>query len=341
MPVHARSDFALAINQLCEERNISVEAVLETIQNAILAAYRKECQTQGKTVEIESFEAEISPESGETKIYEKTAKGKKDITPPGFGRIAAQTAKQVIMQKIREAEKQAVLIDYSAKAGTLVNGLVLRFDKPNFIVDIGKTEAFFPLSEQIPSEHYRVNQKYIFYLIGVKDTPKGQMPVVSRAHNGLIEELFRREIPEIQNASVKIKAIAREPGVRAKVAVFTEKIGVDPIGTCVGQKGVRIQAVTRELGAERVDLVQYNDDVAEYVRSSLSPAKNLKIEVNEENKNVKVVAQKEELAKAIGGGGVNVRLTASLTNYQIDIEGEAEGDKISGRKLEEEVSKNL
>lgn len=338
MAVHARSDFALAINQVCEERNISVEAVLDTIKNAILAAFRKEKHAAGEGVNMDLFLAEINPETGETRVFEKKEDGTKgaDVTPPGFGRIAAQTAKQVILQKIREAEKQAVLTDYSTKIGSLVNGLILRFDRANVIVDIGKTEAVMPLSEQVRDEKYRVNQRLVFYLVGIRETPKGNQIIVSRADKGLIEGLFRREIPEVQNGTVKIKEIAREPGVRTKVAVWTDKSGVDPIGACVGQKGVRVQAILKELiSSERIDLVLFTEDVVEYIRSALAPAKNLRIVIDEMNKIARVYAPEDQLSLAIGAKGANVGLAARMTGYKIDILSSEEKPEIDKTEVTE------
>lgn len=320
---HARNEFALALNQICDERNIKPESVIETIKIAVLAAFRKEQQASHAPVEIEKYMSEVNPETGETRIYEKKEDESRgvDVTPPGFGRIAAQTAKQVILQKIREAEKESILTDYSTKIGGLVNGLIVRFDRANVIVDIGKSEAVMPPPEQVYAEHYRVNQRLIFYLAGIKETPKGNIIIVSRVHRGLIEGLFKREIPEVQNQTVKIKDVVREPGSRTKVAVWTDKSGVDPIGACVGQKGVRVQAILKELGtSERIDLVLFSEDVAEYIRSALAPAKNLTITIDEAAKTARVAAPEDQLSLAIGAKGGNVGLAARLTGYKIDIE---------------------
>jgi N utilization substance protein A len=320
---HARNEFALALNQICDERNITPESVIETIKIAVLAAFRKEQQANKTPVEIEKYVSEVNPETGETRIYEKKEDESRgvDVTPPGFGRIAAQTAKQVILQKIREAEKESILTDYSTKIGGLVNGLIVRFDRSNVIVDIGKSEAVMPPPEQVYAEHYRINQRLVFYLAGIKETPKGNIIIVSRVHRGLIEGLFKREIPEVQNQTVKIKDVVREPGMRTKVAVWTDKSGVDPIGACVGQKGVRVQAILKELGtSERIDLVLFSEDVAEYIRSALAPAKNLTITLDEAAKTARVTAPEDQLSLAIGAKGGNVGLAARLTGYKIDIE---------------------
>lgn len=240
MPAIQRSEFSLALNQVASERGVDVDVVLETVKNAILAAYRKD----HAGVEVEEYRAELNPNTGEAHIFHND----KDVTPPGFGRIAAQTAKQVILQKIREKEKEAIFTDYRVKIGTVINGMVLRFAGVNIIVDIGKTEAIMPLSEQVPNEKYHLNQRLAFYLSEIREGMKGEEIVVSRAAIGLVEGLFKREVPEIAQGSVEIKATVREPGNRSKVAVFSSQPGIDPVGSCVGQKGVRVQAIIQELG---------------------------------------------------------------------------------------------
>lgn len=349
---HARNEFALALNQICDERNITPESVVETIKTAVLAAFRKEQQSNKTPVEIEKYMSEVNPETGEARIFMKNEDESRgtDVTPPGFGRIAAQTAKQVILQKIREAEKESILTDYSTKIGGLVNGLVVRFDRSNVVVDIGKSEAIMPPPEQVYAEHYRINQRLVFYLAGIKETPKGSIIIVSRVHRGLIEGLFKREIPEVQNQTVKIKDVVREPGSRTKVAVWTDKSGVDPIGACVGQKGVRVQAILKELGtSERIDLVLFSEDAAEYIRSALAPAKNLVIVLDEASKTAKVTAPEDQLSLAIGAKGGNVGLAARLTGWKIDIgsleENEPEGSKtensetVASETVNEKVNK--
>jgi len=317
MPAVQRSEFSLALNQVASERGVDVSVVLDTVKNAILAAYRKD----HPGVEIEEYTAELSPITGEAKIFHEG----KDITPPGFGRIAAQTAKQVILQKIREKEKEAVLSDYRIKIGGIVNGMVLRFAGPNVIIDIGKAEAILPVSEQIPNEKYHLNQRLVFFLLDIRQGPKGEEIVVSRSNNGLITGLFQREVPEVAQGSVEIKAVVREPGNRSKVAVFSSQPGIDPVGSCVGQKGVRVQAIIQELGGlEKIDIVQWSEDIKQYIAQSLSPAKNLRVEINEEEKVAHVFVPKDELSLAIGKEGQNVRLAYKLTQYRIEIEGNEE-----------------
>jgi transcription termination/antitermination protein NusA len=329
MPAVQRSEFALALNQVASERGVDVSVVLDTVKNAILAAYRKD----HPGVEIEEFTAELSPITGEAKILHDG----KDITPPGFGRIAAQTAKQVILQKIREKEKEAVLSDYRVKIGGIVNGMVLRFAGPNIIIDIGKAEAILPVSEQIPNEKYHLNQRLVFFLSEIRMGPKGEEIVVSRSANGLIQGLFQREVPEVAQGSVEIKAVVREPGNRSKVAVFSSQSGIDPVGSCVGQKGVRVQAIIQELGGlEKIDIVQYSSDIKQYIAQALSPAKNLTVEINEEEKVARVFVPKDELSLAIGKEGQNVRLAFKLTGYRIEIEGNEEPEEEVKEEIKEE-----
>lgn len=307
-----RSEFSLALNQVATERGIDPASVLETIKAAILAAYRKDYGGD----DLDKLEVKINPDSGEAKVF----LGKKDITPAGFGRIATQTAKQVILQRIREAEKKAIIGEYSNRIGTITNGMVLRFDGPNVIVDIGRTEAVMPPQEQIPNEHYRLNQRLTFYIEGIRETMKGNQIVVSRTHKGLVLGLFQREVPEVANSSVQIREIAREAGHRCKIAVSSTSSGVDPVGSCVGQKGVRVQAVINELGgAEKVDIIQWSEDPKLFIQMALAPAKDIEISLNEKKKTVIAQVPDDQLSLAIGREGQNVRLAGKLTGWKIDI----------------------
>ncbi|MDP3998407.1 MAG: transcription termination factor NusA [bacterium] len=317
MPAIARSEFALALNQVCNERGIEPEAVLETVKAAILSAFRKE--TPG--VEMEEYRVELNSETGEARVFHDD----KDVTPPGFGRIAAQTAKQVILQRIREAEKTSILSDYSKKIGTVVNGMVLRFDGPNIVVDVGRAEGVMPPQEQIPSERYRLNQRLTFYIVGIGETPRGSEIIVSRAHRELVAGLFKREVPEIQSGAVQIKEIAREAGNRSKVAVVSTQTGVDPVGSCVGQKGVRVQAVIAELGGvEKIDIIQWSNDWAKFIAAALSPAKEIDVTLREEDKIATATVPDDQLSLAIGREGQNVRLAVKLTGWKIDVRGKSE-----------------
>ena len=328
MPAIQRSEFALALNQVSNERGLDPTIVLETVRNAILAAYRKD----HPGAELEEFTAELDSNSGEAKIFHKG----KDVTPPGFGRIAAQTAKQVILQKIREKEKEAIMSDFRLKIGTILNGMILRFAGPNIIVDIGKTEAIMPPSEQIPNEKYHLNQRLAVYVVEIKEGLRGEEVVVSRASTGLLEGLFKREVPEVSQGAVEIKAIEREPGNRSKVAVVSNQSGIDPVGSCVGQKGVRVQAIIQEFGGiEKIDIIQWQDNPKSYIAQALSPAKDVKVELNEEEKVAHVFVAPEELSLAIGKDGQNVRLASKLTGWRIEIEGKEELSKIPQQAAEE------
>jgi transcription termination/antitermination protein NusA len=333
MPVVQRSEFLLALNQVASERGVEPSIVLETVKNAILAAYRKD----HPTVVIEEFIVELNPNSGEAKIFHKD----EDVTPPGFGRIAAQTAKQVILQKIREKEKEAIMSDYKVKIGSIVSGMILRFAGPNVIVDIGKTEAIMPQQDQIGNEKYYLNQRLTVYLREIREGLKGEEIIVSRSHPGLIEGLFKREVPEVMQGSVIIKAIAREAGNRSKVAVASNQQGIDPVGSCVGQKGVRVQAIIQEFnGMEKIDIIQWSDDPKVYIIQALSPVKNITVVVNEKEKVALVTVLKEELSLAIGREGQNVRIASKLTGYRIEIEGKEEEVKEALSAVQATVSPN-
>lgn len=328
MPAIVRSEFALALNQVATERGIDPAVVIETIKAAIMAAYRKDYGT----TELETLAVELNPDNGEAKI----SKDGVNITPPGFGRIAAQTAKQVILQRIREAEKQAVLSDFQTKVGSIGTGMILRFDGPNIIVDIGRAQAVMPAAEQSPSERYHLNQRLTFYIEGIRETMRGNEVIVSRAHKGLVEGLFKREVPEVASGAVELRVVAREAGGRTKVAVFSNQSGVDPVGSCVGQKGVRVQAVISELGgSEKVDIIQWSEDIQQFISAALAPAKELEVKLNEKKKSAEVYVPEDQLSLAIGRDGQNVRLAAKVTGWKIDIKGKtSDTSKTSENKKE-------
>jgi N utilization substance protein A len=314
MPAIVRSEFALALNQVATERGIDPVVVLDTIKAAILAAYRKDYGAD----ETEMLVADVNADTGEAKILKEG----KDVTPPGFGRIAAQTAKQVILQRIREAEKQAVLADFQTKVGTILSGMVLRFDGSNIVIDIGRTQAMMPPQEQSQGERYHLNQRLTFYIEGIRETMRGNEIIVSRAHKGLVEGLFKREVPEVAQGAVELRAVAREAGGRTKVAVYSSQSGVDPVGSCVGQKGVRVQAVIGELGGnEKVDIIQWSDDARQFIASALAPAKEVEVILDEKKKTADVLVPDDQLSLAIGRDGQNVRLAAKITGWKIDIRG--------------------
>jgi transcription termination/antitermination protein NusA len=314
MAVVQRSEFTLALNQIASERGVDPTIVLDTIKGAILAAYRKD----NPDIVVEEYSADLDPRTGETRIMHNG----EDVTPPGFGRIAAQTAKQVLLQKIREKEKDAIFDEYSKRVESVVNGMILRFQGSNIIFDIGKAEALMIPQHRIPNESYFLNKKIPVYIVEISNEEKGREIMVSRSHPGLIEGLLKKEVPEVNAGSVQIKKIVREPGSRAKIAVFSDQSGVDPVGSCVGQKGVRIQAVIDALdGLEKIDVIQWSSDPVRFIASALSPAKNIEVTINEKEKMAKVKAPKEDLPLVIGKEGQNVRLASKLVEYNIEVQG--------------------
>jgi N utilization substance protein A len=326
--VALRTEFAAALNQAAAERGVEPEEILGIIEEAIKSAYKKDYGGEAEEIDVE-----LDSDTGAAKIF----KDKKDVTPPGFGRIAAQTAKQVLLQRIREAEKGAIFSEYEKKIGSIVNGMVQRVEGNNTVVDLGKTESIMPASEKIPSEDYRLNYRLKVYIVGIREGQRGQEIVVSRAHKGLVEGLFKLEVPEIGSGIVEIKGIAREAGSRSKVAVVSRQPGVDPVGSCVGQKGVRVQAVIAELGNEKIDVIAYSDDSAKFVAAALSPATVDRVRTDEKEKTAYVEVPEDQLSLAIGKDGQNVRLAAKLTSWRVDIKG-AEKLKETIDKKEEKPS---
>ena len=308
-----KTEFALALNQVAGERGISPDEVISSIEMALVAAYKKEYP--GK--EEEPIVSKLNRETGESKILLND----KDITPPGFGRIAAQTAKQVILQKIREAEKRTVISHYKGQVGTALRGRIIRFDGYNAHMDLGKAEALLPREEQIKGENYSVNNSFTVYLKEIADDKFGNPRIiVSRTDPRLIDELFKKEVPEIGNGAVEIKKTVREPGERAKIAVTSSHGAVDPVGACVGQKGVRVQTVTDEFeGKEKIDIIQWNKDDKLFIISALSPAKVIDVTVDRDAKRAAITVDESQAPLAIGKNGVNVNLASRLTGYTLDI----------------------
>lgn len=303
---------------------------METIKEALLMAFRRDRAFYNEIINVEEYLADVDGITGETAIFKKKNDGGKgeNVTPPGFGRIAAQVAAQVMRQKIREAEKKAVIEDFTQRIGTIANGMVLRFDGPNIIVDIGRAEAVMPPAEQNPMERYRLNQRLAFYIKEIQESARGQEVIVSRADERLVVELFRKEVPEFQSGAVVVKLIAREAGGRTKLAVGSTQSGVDPVGASVGQKGVRVQAVINELGgSEKVDVIQFTEDMAVLLAAALAPAKEIEVVLDKENKAAVALVPDDQLSLAIGRDGQNVRLAAKLTGWKIDIKGKNENKK--------------
>jgi len=315
-----QTEFAAALNQVAAERGIEPESVLETVRAALVSAYRKDHEG-----EIEELRAEVDSSSGEAKIFKED----KDVTPAGFGRIAAQTAKQVILQRIRESEKKAVVEEYQEKVGEIISGHIFRLERGLVIVDLGRAQGIMPSSEQVRQEEYQLNQRLKVLVAEVREGHRGPEIIVSRSRPEFVEKLFSLEVPEMANGTVKVEKIAREPGERTKVAVSSNQENVDPVGSCVGQKGVRVQAVIAELGSERIDIIHYSDDTEKFIANSLSPAKVIEVKLDRDTSQARVEVFEDQLSLAIGKGGQNVRLAAKLTGWKIDIKGgdQSEADK--------------
>ena len=335
--------FASAINQICTEKNIPKEVVIETIEDALAAAYKKDYGNKKQEVRVELsengdavvFVSKEVVEDVEDNLTEMSlpdaVKFKKDAKigdmieikdmPSDFGRIAAQTAKQVIIQRIREAERDMVFGEYKDKEDEVINGNVQRIEGNNVIVDLGKASGILFPNEQIPTEKYYIGQRLKFFVVRVEQNARGPQIVISRSHPGLVKRLFEMEVPEILSGIVEIKSIAREAGERTKIAVFSNQDGVDPVGSCVGQRGVRVQAVMSEIGEEKIDIILWDENVKVYISNALSPAKVSNIETNDEEKKATVTVAEDQLSLAIGRQGQNVRLAAKLTGWNVDIQG--------------------
>lgn len=317
----AITEFTAALNQVASERNISPDVVLDTLREALVAAYNKD----NVVSEDDVVEAKIDPDTGEVKIFVNG----KDSTPMGFGRIASQTAKQVILQQIREAEKRSIAHEYRELLGTMTQGYIFRIDKDTVVMDIGKAQGLLPPSEKIPTEKYMMNQKYKVLIKEVtdEDVPGGSMIILSRKDPKFIEVLLSQEVPEIEKGIVKIESIAREAGERTKIAVSSSDPKIDPSGACIGQRGVRVQAVTDELNGEKIDIINYSPDPDRFIAASLAPAHVIDVTLDVENKTAFVKVSEDQLSLAIGNNGQNVRLAAKLTGWKINIEGsEVEAD---------------
>jgi N utilization substance protein A len=339
----ARTEFAAAIVQIATDRKIPAEAILNAIKQALISAYKKQLGDEDQPAHIT---VNLNENTGEarilsapaTKVDEETGevlewdeKKTADVTPAGFGRIAAQTAKQVILQKIRESEKDQIIADYQDRVGEIVTGTVLRMDGRMVVVDIGRGQAYMPPEEQMRGEFYRMNMRLTVYIKEIRETHKGQTIIVSRAAKELVSKLFEREVPEVASGAVEVVAIAREAGVRTKMAVKATQDGVDPVGSCVGQRGVRVQEVIKELNNEKIDIIPYVDSKKVFIQAALAPAESLLIDIDEAKKMISVTAPDEQLSLAIGRGGQNVRLAAKLTGYKITI-------KSSGGEVKSKVT---
>ena len=384
--------FKSALEQLEEERKIPKEKILDAIEQAMAAAYKKDYGKKGQIIrakfdldtgKADFFQVKIVVDETIAKIdegdeddqeyLEKTDDERVHFNPEhhimledakkikkgvelndevifplepkeDYGRVAAQTAKQVIIQRIREAERTSVLDEYGTKEGEIISGIVQKIERGNVYIDFNRATGVLPAEEQIPGEYFQRGQRIRAYLYSVEDTPRGINLRLSRTHPKFIEKLFTIEAPEIQNGVVEIKSIAREAGARSKIAVHSNDEHIDPVGSCVGQKGTRVNTVTQELSGEKIDIIPWSENPAEFVSNSLSPAKVLSIEINEEDHKATVEVANDQLSLAIGKGGQNVRLAAKLTGWRIDIKGDGEevastdGDKVEvDEKIEEKI----
>ncbi|KKR67493.1 MAG: NusA antitermination factor [Microgenomates group bacterium GW2011_GWA2_40_6] len=318
-----KTEFAAAVAQIAGERNIDVQEILDAIEAGLISAYKRDQKEHGVIVSDEAvFEVEILPDTGSFSIFEIAETGRKNVTPPGFGRIAAVTAKQVIDQGIHEAEKTMVIDEYSRKLGSLVNGFIIKSDPYRLTVGIGKTEGVCPKDEQIRNENIPLGTKKLFLLKAIHEDPEtGRKDIIlSRRDPEFIKQLFIREVPEVGNRSVTVDKIAREAGQRAKVAVSSTQPGVDPVGSCIGQKGSRIQAVLNELPMEeKVDVVAFAKSQSQFISNAMSPAQNVKV-VSIKDGLALVEVPESELALAIGSGGENVRLAGLLVELEIKVQ---------------------
>jgi N utilization substance protein A len=339
-------EFLEAIEQIGREKGIEREVLLEAIDAALVSAYKKNFGTaqnvkvnvdretgvvkvfalKNVVDEVEDDFLEISLEDARmiSSRYNVGDVVEIEVTPKDFGRIAAQNAKQVVVQRIREAERGLIYEKYIEKENEIVTGIVQRVEKKNVFIDLDKTEGIMLSSEQMPGEEYHVNDRIKVYVTEVKKTTKGPQIMVSRTHPGLVKRLFEMEVPEIMQGEVIIKNIAREAGFRTKISVSSTNDTLDPVGSCVGQKGIRVQQVVEELKGEKVDIIKWSNDPQEYIASSLSPAKVISVHVNESDKSARVIVPDNQLSLAIGKEGQNARLAAKLTGWKIDIKSQSQ-----------------
>ena len=302
------------LDHLEREKGIDREVLIAAVESALVSAAKKALGSQTEEVEVK-----MDRKTGEVQVFS----GGKEVKSGDFGRIAAQTAKQIIIQKIREAERDVIFTDYTSRVGSVVTGTVYRFEKGNIIVDLGKTEGFIPKSEQSSKENFRQGDRIKAFVVEVKKTGKGPQIVLSRANTGLVKKLFELEIPEIYEGIVEIKSISREAGDRTKIAVFSKDEKIDCVGACVGMRGSRVKNIVKELQGEKIDIVRWSDDTKEYILASLNPAKISTVKLDKEAKRSQVTVDDDQLSLAIGKKGQNVRLASKLTGWEIDIKPKA------------------
>lgn len=346
------------IDQISKEKGISKEMVVEAVESALVSAAKKKYGAQRIAVQIDpkrgdiimyaykkvmaevtNPDEEITLEEARTLYPDAQMDGEVPLQVEfqGFGRIAAQTARQVIVQKVREAEREVILKEFNDKIGQLVNGIVLRHEKGAYYIDLGKTEAVLPAREQVPRESYRRGDRVRAYVLEVRGTSKGPQVVLSRAHPDFVSRLFEMEVPEVYENIVVVKCVVREAGDRTKIAVASKDSQVDPVGACVGMKGSRVQAVVRELKGEKIDIIPWSEDPRTFIAKALSPAVVEKVGVTEEDRSALAVVADSQLSLAIGKKGQNVRLAAKLTGWKIDILSESEYDQERQKEREHEI----
>ena len=340
-------ELILALEDLEKEKGIKKEYLLESIESALVTAYKRNFDA------LENVKVVMDKQTGATYVYsikevverandpvqeislDEAKKINKsiqigdnveiEIVPKNFGRIAAQTAKQVIVQKIREAEREILYNDYSDNKGEIVSGPIQKAERGIVVMDLGKLEGVMPLKEQIPTENYNVNDKIKAYVVDVEKGEKGAPQViVSRSHPDFVRKLLEFEIPEIYEGLIEIKSVSRDPGKRSKVAVYSQDPNIDPVGSCVGQRGIRIQNVINELHGEKIDVIEWNPDISIYIAAALLPAKIMAVDSKEDEKFAQVIVPDDQLSLAIGKAGQNARLAARLTNWKIDIKSESQ-----------------
>lgn len=337
----------VAIQELEKEKGIKKDYLLDSIESALLTAYKRNYNSQ------ENVKVMVDRETGASHLYsvkevvehaenpvlqislEEARKLDKEaqvgttvdveLVPKNFGRIAAQTAKQVIIQKLREAEREIIFTEFNDRKGEIVSGIIQKADKNIVVMDLGRLEGIMPSKEQIPTEKYRVNDKIKGYVMDVEKGAKGvPQVIVSRSHPDFVRKLLELEIPEIYEGVIEIKSVSRDAGYRSKVAVYSPDPNIDPVGSCVGQRGVRIQNVINELNGEKIDVIEWNEEPSIYISSALLPAKILAVDIKEEEKFAQVIVPDDQLSLAIGKSGQNARLAAKLTNWKIDIKSESQ-----------------
>ena len=358
-------ELILALEDLEKEKGMNKDYILDSIETALVTAYKRNFDS------LENVKVVMDRKTGATHIYSVRQIVKKvenpeieislkdaqkinpdlnledtvdiEIVPRNFGRIAAQTAKQVIIQKLREAEREIVYNEFNDRKGEIVSGIIQKADKNIVVMDLGKLEGIMPTKEQIPTEKYKVNDKIKGYVLDVKKEQKGAPQViVSRSHPDFVRKLLEFEIPEIYEGVIEIKSVSRDPGYRSKVAVYSPDPNIDPVGSCVGQKGVRIQNVINELNGEKIDVIEWNEDPSIYIAASLLPAQVLAVDVKQEEKFAQVIVPDNQLSLAIGKSGQNARLAAKLTDWKIDIKSETQFRNMlmeSQKTSQDEVSK--